>query len=193
MTWQKIIFSLLCYVFIFKKFNTTLNKLSPIFSQWLVWLLPLFLHADQCPVLRKLSHQSDPLQPGVSQLPSDLLFHTALLLHALSTHTQEAPPPPDPPLHQHLKQPHPLYQHYQRDGILIGQQWNTLSHAENPSTAVLWLLAQLRQGNSGTGLQTVQYWGHPHFHGVKCSLWDPCDSISDAHLIMGYCVLYLYS
>lgn len=139
--------------------------LSSVFSQRLVWLLPLFLHADQRPVLRQLGHQSHPLQPGFGHLPPDLLLHGALLLLTLPPYTQEAPPPANPPLHQHLQQPHPLHQHHQRDGVLIGLQWNTLSHTINPSAATLWLLVRLHQGNYGTGLETVdiQYWDHHHF------------------------------
>lgn len=114
------------------KYATRNNgSVSPVFAQRHVRLLPLFLHADQRPVLRQLRHQPNPLQPGVGHLPPDLLLHAALLLLTLPPRTQEAPPPLYPPLHQHLQQPHPLQQHHERDGILIRRLRTRLCHVVN--------------------------------------------------------------
>lgn len=80
-------------------YNYFLILLPCVFFQWVIWLLPLFLHADQCPVLRQLGHKPCLVQPGISHLPSDLLLHVAVLLHALPSHKQESTIPPQPPLH----------------------------------------------------------------------------------------------
>ncbi len=140
-------------------------------SQWFVWLLPLFLHADQRPVLHQLGHQSDPLQPGVSHLPPGLLLHATLLLYALPPHTQDALPPPDPPLHQHLQQPHTVHKHHQGDGVLKALPWITLSRIMNPHAATSWFLVQLhehimfwfgerRHRLICTGFTIIVMWGH---------------------------------
>lgn len=75
-----------------------------LFLQFPLQLLPLLLHADKCPLLRQLSNQPHPLQPGVGKLPPDLPLHTHDPVPAMEE--EEETTGLHQEIQQHLQQPH---------------------------------------------------------------------------------------
>lgn len=75
-----------------------------LFLQFPLQLLPLLLHADKRPLLRQLSNQPHPLQPGVGKLPPDLPLHTHDPVPAMEE--EEETTSLHQEIQQHLQQPH---------------------------------------------------------------------------------------
>lgn len=91
-------------------------RASPSPPQAPVRRLPLLIHADQRPLLRRLRRQPHPLQPGVRQLPPGLSGHTGRPLPAVGTQEEEAGLLEED--QQRVQQPHLLQQRHSGDALL---------------------------------------------------------------------------
>ncbi|XP_008931090.4 neurotensin receptor type 1 [Manacus vitellinus] len=95
--------------------HVLLRPLQPL-DRFPLQLLPLLLHADKRPLLRQLSNQPHPLQPGVGKLPSDLPLYTHTRVPAMEE--EEETTGLHQEIQQYLQQPHIFQPGHKGDHIL---------------------------------------------------------------------------